>query len=204
MEQRTEEWKLARCGKITASRWGDIFATTKAGYAASRANYACELACERLTGIPLDHYKSKAMEDGIEREPEARVAYEMKTGTPVLEVGFIDHPTIPMCGASPDGLISDDGGIEIKCTIPYTHFKLLMGGAIEQKYIYQMIGGMMCTGRKWWDFCNYNPDFPDGLQLFIKRFYLIDFDVHQIENELIMFNDEVNEMVEKLLNVKEG
>lgn len=201
MEQRTDEWKQARCGKMTASRWYDIFATTKTGYSASRANYAAELACERLTGKPSEHYVSKDMERGTEREPEARVAYEMLTGNPVEEVGFIDHPKIPMCGASPDGLIGSDGGLEIKCPIPYTHFKLLTEGDIEQKHIYQMVGGMMCTGRTWWDFCDYNPDFPENLQLFIKRIYLKDFDAKQIESELRKFNDEVNQMVDKLLKI---
>jgi len=202
MEQRTDEWKQARCGKITASRWYDIFSTTKTGYAASRANYASELACERLTGIPSEHYVSKDMERGTERESGARVAYEMITGNLVEEVAFIDHPKIPMCGASPDGLIGSDGGLEIKCPNPTTHFKLLTGGAIDQSYVYQMVGGMMCTGRTWWDFCDYNPDYPDNLQIFIKRFYLKDFAVNQIEEGLRKFNDEVNIMVEKLLKVR--
>jgi hypothetical protein len=101
MEQRTEEWFAARCGKVTASRVADIIAKTKTGPSASRENYLAQLVCERLTGKPAESYSNSAMQWGTETEPFARAAYEARMDLLVTEVGFIDHPWITMSGASP-------------------------------------------------------------------------------------------------------
>jgi len=105
MEQRSPEWFAARLGKVTASRIADVMATTKSGYGAGRANYMAELICERMTGKRQEGYTNAAMQWGTDQEPFARAAYEFLTDRTVSEVGFIDHPTIPMSGASPDGLV---------------------------------------------------------------------------------------------------
>ena len=98
LEQGSQEWLLARCGKVTASRVADIMAKTKSGYSASRGNYMAELVCERLTGVPTDTFKSAAMEWGTAQEPHARAAYEAAGGVLVEEVGFVPHPSIPDAG----------------------------------------------------------------------------------------------------------
>lgn len=202
MEQRTEEWIQARLGKVTASRVADVMARTKSGYSASRKNYMAELVCERLTGTPSEHFESAAMKWGTDNEPLARSAYEARTGELVEEVGFIGHPTIKNFGASPDGLVGTDGGIEIKCPNTATHIDTLLGGKIEQKYVYQMQTAMACTGRKWWDFVSFDPRLPENLSYKCIRFYRDTEMVQSIENEVIRFLAELDEMVEKLKNLK--
>jgi hypothetical protein len=139
--QGTPEWHLARLGKVTASRVADVVARTKNGYGASRANYMAELIAERLTGTPAPDYVSAAMQWGLDREPEARIAYELFYGYEVAPVGFIDHPSIAMCGASPDGLIGDDGLVEFKCPNTATHIDALLGATIEKNICCR------CNGR---------------------------------------------------------
>src|SRR5262245_17528081 len=113
-EQRSPEWLMARVGKVTASRVGDLMARTRNGWAASRSTYQIELIVERLSGQPADKYISQAMAWGTETEPFAKEAYAKKTGLQIVECGFIPHPKIKMSGASPDGLIGDLGLIEVK------------------------------------------------------------------------------------------
>lgn len=198
MEQRTAEWFAARLGKVTASRVGDLMARTKSGYSASRKNYMAELVIERLTGKWQDGFESAAMRWGTEIEPMARSEYEARTGELVDEVGFIDHPSIPMFGASPDGLVGKDGGLEIKCPNTATHIEYLTGGSIDRAYIIQMHVGMMCTGRAWWDFLSFDPRLPENLSYFCVRVKRDDALVAEIEDEVKKFLAELDEMVERL------
>src|SRR5688572_8719913 len=126
MEQRSPEWFAARCGKVTASRIGDMLARTQKGWGAPRKHYLNALVGERLTGRPSPQRVVASMERRLELEPEARTAYEFYSDNDVTEVGFIDHPTIPFAGCSPDGLIGDDGGLEIKNCDPATHNEILL------------------------------------------------------------------------------
>ena len=169
MEQRTEEWFSARMGCVTASRTADVMAKTKSGYAASRANYMAELICERLTCERQGGFSSAAMQWGTETEPQARMAYEIITGATVVETGFVLHPEIAGFGASPDGLIGDDGLIEIKCPNTATHIDTLLADKVPTKYIIQMHVQMLCTGRAWCDFVSFDPRLPIDLHMFIKR-----------------------------------
>ena len=135
MEQRTDEWFAARLGKVTASKVADVIAKTKSGYSTSRENYMTQLICERLTGKKQESFSNAAMDWGTETEPYARAAYEASKNVLVDEVGIIDHPFLPMCAASPDGLVSDDGMVEIKCPNTATHFDTLLAGKMPTKYI---------------------------------------------------------------------
>ena len=198
MEQRTEEWHAARLGKVTASRVADVVAKTKSGYGASRANYMAELVCERLTGRPGDFFQSAAMAWGTEQEPVARAAYEARTGNLVTEVGFVPHPTIPMAGASPDGLIGDIGLIEIKCPNTATHIETMLTGAVPEKYILQMMWQMACTGHIWCDFVSYDPRLPERMQLWIKRIEIDTFLINSIEVEVRKFLTELDLKVAQL------
>ena len=114
MEQGSPEWFKARLGKVTASRVSDVIAKTKSGYSTSRAKYMAQLLIERITGEPIESYTNPAMERGIEQEKFARAAYEAKANVLVDECGSVDHPTIPMSSASPDGYVEQDGLVEIK------------------------------------------------------------------------------------------
>ena len=190
-EQGTDAWKKERAGKATASRIADIIAKTKSGPSASRANYAAQLVAERLTGNPTEGYTSAAMQHGTATEPEARDAYAFATDADVVQVGFIPHPTIEMAGASPDGLVGDDGLIEIKCPNTATHLETLTGAQIERKYLVQMQWQMACTGRKWCDFVSYDPRLPASMSLFISRVERDDVLIADLEKEVRAFLSEV-------------
>jgi len=197
-EQRTEEWFTQRLGKVTASRVGDVIAKTKTGPSASRDNYATQLVLERLTNAKGEFFTNAAMQWGTETEPMARQAYELKRGVFVDEVGFIDHPTIDMSGASPDGLVDKTGLVEIKCPESKTHMEYLMSGKPPSKYIPQMMWQMACTGREWCDFVSFDPRFPTNLQILVVK---VEYDptyVKMLELEITQFLDEVSKKVELL------
>lgn len=169
LTQGSSEWLQARLGRVTASRVADVIAKTKTGWGASRANYMAELIAERLTGVPGEQYISPAMKWGTETEPEARAAYSFYADLDVTEVGFVEHPRIPMTGASPDGLVGDDGMVEFKCPNTSTHIDTLLGDPIPAKYLTQMQWQMACTGRAWCDFVSYDPRLPASMKLFVQR-----------------------------------
>jgi len=196
--QRSDEWFKARCGCVGASRVGDIMAKTKSGPSASRKNYMADLLCERLTGESQFHFESEAMRWGTETEPLARSRYEIETGNTVIETGFQMHPTIDTFGSSPDGLVNDDGGLEIKCPNTATHIDTLLNGTVALQYVYQMQTGMACTGRKWWDFISYDPRLPYALQIKIIRFPRDDVMIKLIESEVVAFLAELDDMVARL------
>lgn len=168
--QGTQEWMESRLGRVTASKLADVMSKGRGNApSATRANYMAQLVVERLTGVPAEGHTNAAMQWGTETEPQARAAYMLETGRAVSEVGFIAHHSIEMAGASPDGLIGDDGGLEIKCPNSATHIATLLGAPIDGKYIKQMQWGMACTKRAWWDFVSFDPRLPDEMQIHIRR-----------------------------------
>jgi putative phage-type endonuclease len=191
MEQRTDEWFAARCGKVTASALHKVMARTKSGYGADRANYLTQLVIERLTGKPLEGFTNAAMQWGIDTEAQARATYAMEAGEVPVEVGFLDHPTIAMTGASPDGLVGRDGMLEIKCPTSATHWAVLDGAGIERKYLLQMQWQMACAGRQWCDFVSFDPRFPLALQLHVERVSRDDGLIADLEGEVATFLEEV-------------
>ena len=204
MEQRTTEWHTARLGKVTASRVADVIAKTKTGYGASRANLMADLICERLTGQPASTFTNAHMEWGTEQEPHARAAYSARTGELVEEVGFIDHPRIANSGASPDGLVGDDGLVEFKCPATSTMLDTLLAGDVPSKYIPQMQWQMACTGRKWCDFCSYDPRLPEHLRMFVKRVERDNDYIKTLEGEVTVFLAELEEKLSKLQELNRG
>ena len=185
--QGSPEWHALRLGKVTASRVADVVAKTKTGWGASRANYAAELVAERLTGNAADRFTNAAMQWGTDNEPQARKAYEFMTDNVVTQIGFVDHPTIPMTGASPDGLVGADGLLEIKCPNTATHIDTLLTQTVPGKYITQMHWQMACTGRAWCDFVSFDPRMPEEMRLFIKRVPRDEALVQSLEAEVRAF-----------------
>ena len=196
--QGTEAWHQQRCGKATASRISDIVAKTKTGYSTSRANYMAQLVVERMTNQVAESYTNAAMEWGIENEEFARAAYEAKTGNMVDQVGAIDHPRITMSAASPDGLVSDDGCLEIKCPNTATHIDTILGDEPAKKYYDQMQWQMACTNRSWCDFVSFDPRMPDHLMLYVQRIERDSDMLAILEAEVSTFLSEVEADVKKL------
>ena len=198
MEQRTSEWFAARLGCVTASRTADVMSKTKSGYSTSRANYMAQLITERLTQAPTEGFSSAAMQWGTDTEPQARAAYELMTGADVVEEGFVAHPTIEGFGASPDGLVGDDGLLEIKCPNSATHIDTLLSEKVPAKYITQMQVQMLCTGRNWCDFVSFDPRLPGDMNYWCKR---VDADAErqaEIETEVQKFLVELNDKLNAL------
>jgi putative phage-type endonuclease len=199
IEQGTAEWLQERCGKVTASRIADLMGRTKTGsYGSGRANYAAQLIAERLTGNVAASFSNAAMIHGTETEPEARRAYEFFVDRDVQQVGFVPHPSINMAGASPDGLVGEDGLLELKCPNTATHIDTLLSGSVPDKYIKQMQFQMACTGRQWCDFASYDNRLPERMRLFVKRIERSAETIAEIETEVTAFLAEIDDTVGKL------
>jgi putative phage-type endonuclease len=211
MEQRTDEWWSARRGKITASRIGDVVARNQpkkgqsvGDWSARRNNYLAEKVAERITGKNRDRRKVASLDHRVELEPDARAEYEFYYEAEIQVVGFIDHPRIPMAGASPDGLVGDEGGVEIKCCDAEGHIEIIKHEFIAPDYLYQIHFNMACTDRMWWDFIAFNPDMPPDGRLFVKRVERDETIISWIEDCVIEFNAEVDRKVEEALAAMRG
>jgi putative phage-type endonuclease len=202
IEQGTDEWFAARIGKVTASRVADVIAKTKTGYSSSRDNYMAQLICERLTNQKADGFTNAAMQWGTETEPLARLSYEVSQNVLVDEVGFVPHPRILMAGASPDGLVGDNGLLEIKCPNTATHIDTLLSETVLGKYNTQMQFQMACTDREWCDFVSFDNRLPTELQLFVKRVPRDNVFIRLIEGEIVQFIAELDDKINKLMKVK--
>ena len=195
MEQRTDEWFKARLGKVTASKISDVLAKIRTGEAAVRRNYKMQLATERLTGQKTDSYINQAMQDGIDREDTAREIFEIVRDIKVEQVGFIDHPTIEMAGASPDGLLPDNGVLEIKCPVETTHTTNLLERKLPSRYVSQVQWQMACTGADYANFVSYNPNFEPKLQLIYLDVERDNEYIEMLEEEVSTFLTEVDDII---------
>lgn len=198
MDQRSAEWFQCRLGKATASKIADVIAKTKSGYSASRAKYAAQLVCERLTGTPTETFCSPAMQRGTDLESAARDAYRQHALVEVAECGFADHPKVAMSGASPDGLVGEDGLVEIKCPDTHTHIETLLNKAIPSRYVTQIMWQLACTGRKWCDFVSFDDRLPEPMQMFVARLHADEAMIAELEAEVSAFLIEVEETVAQL------
>ena len=195
--QRTPEWFSARLGKLTGSRAREAFDVYQSGKDKGKPKecaikLARELASERLNGHGYEQVSCRAMQWGVMHEDEARQAYEDYTGCEVTQVGFIDHPEINNFGASPDGLVGADGCIEIKCPSEATHNDRLHLTEAPEEYRAQMMVEMLCTGRKWCDFVDYDPR-NDSIPLIIIRYEPSEKERKETEEKAIAFLKMVDE-----------
>lgn len=202
MEQRSDEWFAARCGKATASVMSEILSKTRSGWGASRKNCEARLIAERMTGVPAASFTNAAMQWGIDHEDEGIDVYESCTGVETRLVGFVDHPTIKNSGASPDRLAGEKGLVEIKCPNTATHIETVLTEVIPKKYLDQMDFQMACTEREWCDFVSYDPRMPKGLQLWIKRIERDDDKIKELESHVSQFLEEVALKVQSLEDLK--
>lgn len=188
--QGSDAWRLARAGKVTGSKAECVAA---GGKGITRRKYLLQLVSERLTGLPQeDGYQSKAMQDGTEKEPDARIAYEAQTGEPVLEAGFAYLP-IP-AGCSVDGFVGDAGILECKCPMPHVHVDYMERNRIPPEYVPQLTHNLWVTGAECVDFASYCPAMPEGLQLVIVRAASNEFDIKGHEEAVLRFLAEAEAM----------
>lgn len=165
-------WTKARLGHLTASRMRDVLAISKRDGKPlkARSDYAIELVAERMTDAAVDHYVTSDMEWGLEWEAAAKAAYAEVTGRHVLPSGFMLHPTIEYCGATPDGFVGEDGLIEIKCPRTTTHISWILAGVVPEEHQAQMALQIAVSGRQWCDFVSFDPRVQPRQRVFLRRF----------------------------------
>lgn len=189
-QQQSDLWLAARLGRVTGSRLSDLMAppTTKAStrkgvsmpagsIAACTEDYFRELVVERLYQRHIDHFMTRAMQEGIEREPYARMFYEADTEQVVELVGFALHYEWDWFGASADGLCGDDGGVELKNPTDMVHDSYATDPQVmADEYKWQCLGCLTCfPERQWWDLCSFDPYAPDSIKLVKFRFHRSDW-----------------------------
>ena len=195
MAQRSEEWNVIRSGKFTATDFGKLMPTPKQGpedFNAAQMAIIYRVAAERLTGLKKGSDWGSAPKDfGVETEDEARISFILETGLDVQEVGFVEYSE--WVGCSPDGLIGDDEGLEIKCPNSDTHLRYLNRPEdLLDDYRYQCVGGLLCTGRKRWHLYSYDPRFES------ERMRSVHVIIERDEAEMCLLGNRLNEAIEKV------
>lgn len=198
MEQLTDSWRTARLGKVTASKVKDVMANGRGGApSATRTNYMMQLLCERLTGTWEEGYTNAAMARGTEKEPTARLCYELVQDCEVQEVGLIQHPKIKGMAASPDGIIVlplGRGGLEIKCPNTAQHIAVMRSGKHDTKYEWQMLAQMACAELEWVDFVSFDDRLPEELQYVCYRYHRDEKRIREMEAGVQEFLAELAEL----------
>lgn len=205
-DQGGTDWLRARAAHATASCFADILAVSKRDGKPlkAREDYLMRLVTERLTGEPTESATSFAMSWGTDAEPYARAEYMLQTGRIVQEVGFVKHLAHAWVGASSDGLVGANGGIEIKC--PYSsaiHLATWRDGMPEH-HMAQVQGQMWILGLEWTDFCSYDPRMQNGaahLKLYAQRIVRDEAYIAELEKSVVQFLGEVEVEVERYLRM---
>lgn len=203
-EQGTQEWRDERAGHVTASQIHAVTAKPRSkgqAEATTRANYKAQLICEILSGRATeDEFETWDMKRGKALEPQARIEYELRSKDAIRTAGFVKHPRIARCGASPDALVGDKGMAQFKCPKSATHLAYLMAGVVPTEYRAQMYFEMAVTGREWSDFVSYDPNLT-GHELFVKRLMRDEAEIELIEREVEKFLSELDAMLNILNKV---
>jgi len=191
-EQNSPEWIACRLGLVTASRFATVMAEGRKGTESkTRAEYMRKLAGEILTGEPMDSYQNAHMERGQIMEDEARGLYCFEQDVEVTRVGFIRNGKM---GCSPDSLIGEDRGLEIKTALAHIQIERLERNDLPPEHKAQVQGSMLVTGRPFWDFVSYSPKLP-LLVITVKR---DDGYIANLKGEIARFNAELDGLVERI------
>ncbi|HEY4714709.1 MAG TPA: YqaJ viral recombinase family protein [Aquirhabdus sp.] len=196
MLQRSDDWHSDRVGKLTASRISGMNAKPVKGKALNATQLT--VLTERITGVQDEFFTSKDMQWGIDNEPNAIAAYESKTDSFVVGTGLVDHPFIEMTGASPDGLVGNDGLIEVKCPKSETHINTLLTKTVPAEYLPQITWQIACTKRLWCDFVSFDPRLPEHLQIVVIRVFEHELDIAGMESDVRTFNKIIDERLAEL------
>lgn len=189
-EQGSDAWFECRKGIPTASEFSTVMAK---GEGKTRMKYMRRLAGEIITGQPQETYTNGYMERGKVMEAEARDCYAFMTDADLRQVGFIRNGDK---GCSPDALIGEDGGLEIKTCLADIQIERLERGELPTEYRAQVQGNLWVTGRKWWDFVSYSPKLP----LFVIRVKRDEGYIANLTGEIDKFNSELSAMVDRIRN----
>ena len=194
-EQGTEAWLESRLGCPSGSGF-DKLVTSTGKPSTSAEGYINQLIAELLTGKTTDMKVTEWMQRGTELEPQARNFYELASGNQVQEIGFCKHDSME-CGVSPDGLVGDDGALEIKCPSPSVHVSYLRGNKLPTKYVQQCQGVLWICEREWLDFVSYNESMP---ALIVRVHRDQDF-IKALETEVTKACNLIEKEVERLRNM---
>lgn len=199
MEQGSAEWLALRLGKVTASRMKDVLSKGR-GTAQSKTaeTYMMELLCERLTGDAKPFFENDAMQWGTATEPQARAMYELMSSNTVNEVAFVEHNEF--IGISPDGLIGDDGLLEIKCPTTITQVRRALTDNYSKDYYTQIQCQLWVTERQWCDFLSFDPRLDIDASYLLQRVERDDVFIADMEEKTYLFVDVMNELYKKLTN----
>jgi predicted phage-related endonuclease len=187
-EQNSPEWLQARAGIPTASAFSDVLAK---GEGKTRRTYMLKLAGEIITGQPMESYSNAHTERGHALEEEARDLYAFQSGADLQRVGFIKNGR---SGCSPDSLIGEDGGLEIKTKLPHLLIETILADKFPPEHKAQVQGTLWVTGRKWWDLAVYWP----GIPLFVKRVERDDGYIANLAGAVVAFNEELDQVVKTI------
>lgn len=202
------QWVRERIGKLTASRMPDVVAKLKKGdYTTARQDYAFDLVAERMTDSAKDHYVTAAMQWGLDHEDEAIDRYEELTGNLCSQGHYVEHPKIPLFGATPDReLLGENGLVEVKCpsTVKFLRWKL--EGVVPPEYAPQMLAQLACTGRQFVDFVAFDPRIQGEArhQLFVVRFTPTPEQIAEIETEAEKFLADVDALFFRIVESAKG
>ena len=199
-EQGSQEWLQERAGRWTASRFADLIATDKrtGKPLKCRTDAIWQVVVERMTGQPSEGPAGFALQWGSDVEEFAREAFEIETGKSVEQVGFLEHPQYPFAGASPDGLIGESEGLELKCPKdPAVHLARFLSG-VPAEYIPQIQGGMWVTGFKRWHFASFDPRMPPSHRLLIIPVLRDDEMIARIESAVLEAEAEAVELQQRI------
>lgn len=199
VEQGTDEWFALRYGWVTASRFKDVLSNGRGGAPSkTRLSYMYQLAGEALTDMRQESFTSEYMEWGTETEPQARDTYEFVTGSTVDQVAFIQHGQNRKIGCSPDGLVGDDGLIEIKCPKTSNQIETFLSGKMPTQHKPQVQGQLWLSNREWCDFISFDPRINGDASYFCTRVYRDDEYIKELAHKCYQFEDELKQMIEKL------
>jgi putative phage-type endonuclease len=199
IEQGSEEWHAMRLGWITASRFKDVIA---GGQGKTRKAYMYQLAAEAITGEREESFSNQYMEWGTATEPQARSMYEFDSGNTVDKVTFVKLNKTNEIGISPDGLIGEDGGIEIKCPKTTTQIETYLSGKMPTSHKAQVQGSLWVTGREWWDFVSFDPRIDGAAGFFLQRIYRDEDYIKELEKKCLDFEIELLATINMLISGK--
>ena len=202
IEQNTDEWLALRAGKLTGSGFSKIMANYGKAFGEPAKKYAADIALEKITGAAIGQgYSNDHMERGHEQEPIARMKYEEEFFCEVDNGGFFESDWI---GVSPDGLVLNDGVIEIKSVISSAHYNNIKRQSFDPAYRWQLVGNLKFTGREWIDFISFCADYPDDKKLYTFRLFKDDLseEFNQMDDRIEQFKKLIETTKNNILDSK--